>query len=251
LVSGGTSANGTVHYRVNGGEWSEETPSATEPGTYIIDWYVEGDANHNDVGSETEPAGSLAVTILAQREVTMANGVATFYDGASAYNIPDNVRAWTGTVDYANGCVNMSEVTGGVIPAGTAVVLTSDETAITLVQSLSAASAIESDLKGTDTYTGGALTGNENIYVLRSGEFVWANSGTLPSGKAYLVYDPTLAPAGAAAMRLWLNFGEEMGIAAIESLAEKQDPYNLQGQKIAQPRRGEIYLNGDKKAVIR
>ncbi|MCR5362389.1 MAG: hypothetical protein K6E73_10355 [Bacteroidales bacterium] len=250
LVSGGTSADGTVHYRVNGGEWSEETPSATEPGTYIIDWYVEGDANHNDVGSETEPAGSLAVTILAQREVTMANGVATFYDGASAYNIPDNVRAWTGTVDYANGCVNMSEVTGGVIPAGTAVVLTSDETAITLVQSLSAAAAIESDLKGTDTYTGGALTGNENIYVLRNGEFVWANSGTLPSGKAYLVYDASQAQA--AATRLWLNFGgEELGIAAIESLAEKQSLYNLQGQKVGQPRKGEIYIKGGRKAIIR
>ena len=182
--------------------------------------------------------------------LTMANGVATFYDGASAYNIPDNVRAWTGTVDYANGCVNMSEVTGGVIPAGTAVVLTSDETAITLVQSLSAASAIESDLKGTDTYTGGALTGNENIYVLRSGEFVWANSGTLPSGKAYLVYDASQAQA--AATRLWLNFGgEELGIAAIESLAEKQSLYNLQGQKVNEPQRGQMLVRGGKKAIVR
>ena len=128
----------------------------------------------------------------------MANGVATFYDGASAYNIPDNVRAWTGTVDYA----------------------------------------------------GGALTGVENIYVMRGGEFVWANSGTLPSGKAYLVYDASQAQA--AATRLWLNFGgEELGIAAIETLAEKQSLYNLQGQKINVQQRGQILVRDGKKAIVR
>ena len=58
--------------------------------------------------------------------------------------------------------------------------------------------------------------------------------------------------AQAAATRLWLNFGgEELGIAAIESLAEKQSLYDLQGQKIGQPRKGEIYIKGGRKAVIR
>lgn len=250
LVSGGTTNEGTTYYCVNGGEWSTEMPSATEPGTYAIEWYVAGDANHNDMGSETAPAGTLTVTILDAKEVAIVQGLATFYNGASAYRIPDNAKAWTGTVDYANGCVNMREVTGGIIPAGTAVVLTSDDEKVTLVQSLSEASAIESDLHGTDTYIGGALTGDENIYVLHNCEFVWATSGTLASGKAYLVYDPNLAPNHAAAMRLWLNFDEVTSIASLEASAEKSSTYyNLQGQKVVTPQRGQIYLRKGKKAI--
>ncbi len=252
LVSGGTTNEGTTYYRVNGGAWSKETPSATEPGTYVIEWYVAGDANHNDMGSTAEPAGTLTVTILDVKEVAIVQGLATFFNSASAYRIPDNAKAWTGTVDYANGCVNMREVTGGIIPAGTAVVLTSDEEKVTLVQSLSEASAIESDLHGTDTYRGGALTGDENIYVLRNGEFVWATSGTLASGKAYLVYDPNLAPNHAAAMRLWLNFDEVTSIASLEASAEKSSTYyNLQGQKVVTPQCGQIYLRKGKKAIER
>ena len=72
----------------------------------------------------------------------------------------------------------------------------------------------------------------------------------MPSGKAYLVYDASQAQA--AATRLWLNFGgEELGIAAIESLAEKQSLYNLQGQKINVQQRGQILVRGGKKAIVR
>ncbi|MBP5345525.1 MAG: leucine-rich repeat domain-containing protein [Bacteroidales bacterium] len=251
LVSGGTTNEGTTYYRVNGGEWSTEMPSATEPGTYAIEWYVAGDANHNDMGSETAPAGTLTVTILDVKEVAIVQELATFYNGASAYRIPDNAKAWTGTVDYANGCVNMSEVTGGIIPAGTAVVLTSDEEKVSLVQSLSEASAIESDLHGTDTYIGGALTGDENIYVLHNGEFVWATSGTLASGKAYLVYDPNLAPSHAAAMRLWLNFDEVTSIASLEASAEKSTYYDLQGTQVVAPRSNALYIRNGKKVMVK
>ena len=251
LVSGGTTNEGTTYYRVNGGAWSTATPSATEPGTYVIEWYVAGDANHNDMGSKNAPAGSLTVNILATKEVTIVNGLATFYNGTSAYNIPGNAKAWTGTIDYANGCVNMVEVTGGIIPAGTAVVLTSDDEKVTLVQSLSEASAIVSDLKGTDTYTGGALTGAENIYVLHSGEFVWATSGTLASGKAYLVYDLDQAPTHAAAMRLWLNFDGASSIDSLEASAEKSTYYDLQGTQVVAPRPNALYIRNGKKVMVK
>lgn len=251
LVSGGTTNEGTTYYRVNGGAWSNETPSATEPGTYAIEWYVAGDANHNDMGSTAEPAGTLTVTILDVKEVAIVQGLATFYNGASAYRIPDNAKAWTGTIDYANGCVNMREVTGGIIPAGTAVVLTSDEEKVSLVQSLSEASAIESDLHGTDTYIGGALTGVENIYVLRNGEFVWATSGTLASGKAYLVYDPNLAPNHAAAMRLWLNFDEVTSIASLEATTKKSTSYDLQGAQVVAPHPNVLYIRNGKAVLLK
>ena len=251
LVSGGTTNEGTTYYRVNGGAWSTAMPSTTEPGIYVIEWYVAGDANHNDMGSKTAPAGSLTVNILATKEVTIVNGLATFYNGISAYNFPRNAKAWTGTIDYANGCVNMVEVTGGIIPAGTAVVLTSDDEKVTLVQSLSEASAIVSDLKGTDTYTGGALTGAENIYVLYSGEFVWATSGTLASGKAYLIYDLDQAPTHAAAMRLWLNFDGASSIASLEASAEKSTYYDLQGTQVVAPRPNGLYIRNGKKVMVK
>ena len=55
---------GILMYRLGtDGEWTEEIPEAADFGTYTVYYYIKGDGNHKDNGSETEPMGSVDVTI--------------------------------------------------------------------------------------------------------------------------------------------------------------------------------------------
>ena len=55
---------GIFMYRLGtDGEWTEEIPEAADFGTYTVYYYIKGDGNHKDNGSETEPMGSVDVTI--------------------------------------------------------------------------------------------------------------------------------------------------------------------------------------------
>ena len=58
LVDAGSSDTGTIQYRLDNGEYSENVPMATSAGTYTVYYKVIGDANHNDVAEE-----SITVTI--------------------------------------------------------------------------------------------------------------------------------------------------------------------------------------------
>ena len=64
LITIGKTEGGSPMFRLgNDGEWQAESPEATEAGTYTIYYYIKGDENHNDDGSETSPKGSVEVTI--------------------------------------------------------------------------------------------------------------------------------------------------------------------------------------------
>lgn len=62
-------AGGTIHYRykldtaLDYSEWQTDIPSATESGTYIIQWYSEGNSTYNAMGSSSSPAGTVNATI--------------------------------------------------------------------------------------------------------------------------------------------------------------------------------------------
>ena len=45
------------------GKWQQDIPEATNAGTYKIYYYIKGDDNHKDDGSEKEPKGSVETTI--------------------------------------------------------------------------------------------------------------------------------------------------------------------------------------------
>ncbi len=52
LVEGGSTQDGTMEYRLNGQDWSENIPTATAAGDYTVYYKVRGDANHEDVVPE-------------------------------------------------------------------------------------------------------------------------------------------------------------------------------------------------------
>jgi len=51
LIKAGSVSHGALQYRVNYGEWSEELPTATNAGNYVVYFRVVGDANHNGIES--------------------------------------------------------------------------------------------------------------------------------------------------------------------------------------------------------
>ena len=81
LATAGTAAVGTFYYRLGkDGEWTTTIPSATEPETYKIYYYVKGDATHNDIGSEEAPAGFIVSTLTGINSVFADNGTNIWYD---------------------------------------------------------------------------------------------------------------------------------------------------------------------------
>lgn len=65
LANVGTATGGTLRYRLGTeGDWTDEVPKAMPVGDYNIYWYVKGDNNHLDMGSESEPYGPLTAHII-------------------------------------------------------------------------------------------------------------------------------------------------------------------------------------------
>ena len=130
LSDNGSIDVGTFYYRYkkDGGSWSSwstDVPTATEHGTYTIEYYIKGNGTHNDIGSESEngAAGSVTSVINAQvvnggDDLTITLSQTSYtYDGTAKtpsvtvkrgdYEIPDteyevgyseNTNAGTATV---------------------------------------------------------------------------------------------------------------------------------------------------------
>ena len=93
LINAGSATGGTPYYRLGtDGTWttSIDDIKRVSVGTYDIYYYYKGDNNHSDLGSETEPVGSVQAQIVAS-DYNMANvkwsGSATVvYDGSDHKN---------------------------------------------------------------------------------------------------------------------------------------------------------------------
>ncbi len=71
LVNAGSTDFGTLLYSLDGNNYSEDIPTATDAGTYTVYYKVIGDANHNDV------SGYIEVTIMGKNiaacDITVPN----------------------------------------------------------------------------------------------------------------------------------------------------------------------------------
>jgi len=87
LVTAGKTEGGSMMYALGtDGKWQSEIPVATDAGTYKIYYYIKGDDNHKDDGSEKEPKGSVETTIkkAAQDKPTETFAVAEASDDKTA-----------------------------------------------------------------------------------------------------------------------------------------------------------------------
>ena len=69
LLSAGETTCGEIWYKLGGGEWTNEIPTATEAKTYCVYYKIVGDSNHNDlIDDETQ---KISVTVAkADAQVT-------------------------------------------------------------------------------------------------------------------------------------------------------------------------------------
>ena len=87
LVTAGKTEGGTLMYALGtDGKWQSEIPEATDAGTYKIYYYIKGDDNHKDNGSEKKPKGPVETTIkkAAQDKPTETFAVAEASDDKTA-----------------------------------------------------------------------------------------------------------------------------------------------------------------------
>lgn len=112
------------YYKVDeNGTWSDAMPKAVNGGNHTVYYYVKGDATHNDIGSETNPAGQIVVHISPQNVVQPTIEASSMtYTGSplepavvvkaengavldpSEYNVAyeNNINAGTGTIKITN-----------------------------------------------------------------------------------------------------------------------------------------------------
>lgn len=112
LTDKGSIDVGTFYYRfkkegdANYSEWSTDVPSATEQGTYYIDYYIKGNGTHNDIGSPSAPAGTITSKINIKSVV--GDDLTVTFDPAS-YTYDGTAKQPAVTVKKGNNEVNSSE----------------------------------------------------------------------------------------------------------------------------------------------
>ena len=119
LITAGTASVGTMQYKVGEGEWSENIPTATNAGTYTVEYKVVVDGNYNEPqggsvevviakanATVTAPtAKTLTYTGSAQELITAGSVVGGMMqykvgEGEWSENIPTATNAGTYTVEY-------------------------------------------------------------------------------------------------------------------------------------------------------
>lgn len=88
LVSADDITGGTIYYRVGeDGTWQETLPTGVDAGEYEIFYYVKGDKNHKDNGSEEQPMGSCKATVAKKKITASADGFEGTYDENASRSI--------------------------------------------------------------------------------------------------------------------------------------------------------------------
>ena len=85
LMNGGSALHGTIMYKLDDGEWTDEIPSAREAGIYTVSYKLVGDDNYEDTKER-----SVMVTI-GQATVAYRPGL-SFKTGASLTSLLDYIR---------------------------------------------------------------------------------------------------------------------------------------------------------------
>ncbi len=165
-----------------------------------------------------------------------------------ALNIPADVKAYTVKVDGE--VAKLTEITGGVIPAGVAAVIektgAGESYEFTFASSGSTANA--NDLQGV--YVETTIPAKNNAYVLAKGTkgvgfyLLSETERVLGANKAYLS-----VPNDAAGVKAFvLDLGDLTGINSTE-VAGEEVYYDLQGRRVLKPVKG-IYVTKSGKKVF-
>ena len=170
----------------------------------------------------------------------------TYYNADDSYVVGDNLAvAYTATVSGST--VTLTPIEGGVILAGTPVVLRSTQETIPLNYAGSDATATygQNDLIGTSVPL--TVSKSDNIYGMKNGTFYLAAGGTIPANRAYLQLN---ASAGAPS-RLDMVIGEATALQRVQDETEAEVWYTLSGVRVERPTKAGIYIKNGKKVLVK
>lgn len=170
------------------------------------------------------------------------------------------IKAYTVKVNAEKSTARVTEIASGKVPAGEGVILYVEAEGSYAVPVIESAAALDNDLVGVTEDTAVPWnTGDKYNYILqRSGSdyaFNKANGAMLAANRAYLqtTYDVTAAGA-----RLALVFDDDTTTGISDaSRVDKEgkgsgfEIYNLKGQRVENPVKGQLYIVNGKKVVMK
>lgn len=168
-----------------------------------------------------------------------------------AVQIPQNITAYTGSIDTENKTFTLSKITDGIIPANTPVVLegTPDTYTLTILANDATTSEVTKSLSGT--LLSENISTEINAYILGNGTqgigFYQMNTDdrTLGANKAYLALSASMS-----GVRSITIGGPTTGIEdTVAEGAAAEEYYDLQGRRVMNPTKG-IYVTKSGKKVI-
>jgi len=140
----------------------------------------------------------------------------------------------------------------GKVPAGTAVLLAGAEGTYNVPVCASAEEPTTNLLQVADASTVG---NGESIFVLANGNkgvgfYVVKNGSSIPEGKAYLVIEK---PADGQTVKSFFSLGgdDANAINGVEAEVGTGIIYNLNGQRVAAPVKGGLYIMNGKKMLVK
>ena len=213
-------------------------------GRYNINW--------PDVFDFTMPAENVTITARVDKVMKISANpnpeapsdyYTTFFSSDCNYTLPDGSTAYIGEVVGSE--LNLKETGTNVIPASTAVIIKGNTTPITLTPTIENAFVEKGALLGYDeerscesrsVYVLSALNGIMGFYLYR-GTMLGAHKAFLPGNAVQ-----------ANINGLTFLFDEVTNVDQIFSQPHtiKSAIYNINGQRIAQPAKGLIIINGKK-----
>ena len=230
---------GQEGYDANGGAYVQFTDGFVD-GKKEVDLTAYDYAHMNAIKGANWANVTVTGMYLYREIAVGSTGYATFgslYKNAK----PNGVTAYA--AKYEGGQVNLTEVTN--VPAGKGVVIMGAEGSYAPTFDV-AADEIDSDLKVSN----GTVVGDgSTIYVLNKvadkvGFYLLKSGNKLEAGKAYLKIDG----AGSARTFIGISGMDVTGISTVKQAEGKKDDviYNLNGQRVSNPRKGLFIKNGVK-----
>ena len=225
--------------------------SATNGGT------ISGSTLTMPASDVTVSAGLYDNSLSLTANSANASNWTTFYCGGVGYSVGNDVTIYKAAKNGTSS-VTLTEVSGGIIPAGQAVILkaTASSVALTLTQDAATGDYTDNELLGVDVET--PQDANKTYYVLSKpaekdfGFYKLKNSVNLGANKAYL----EVATAGAPGFLGFDVDGETTGIISNTDFTDSTDKagewYSLDGRKLqGKPTEKGLYIVNGRKVVIK
>ena len=237
-----------VGYFAFGSAVSSDTPgntsylhTANTKDYKVVGWSTDAEATSWQVS----PAGAITMTaseVGGKHYATFFAPFAVKLTGAKAYTLTLNDAKTSATLKEV-------ELTNGILPKESAVLIIADGTTYTVEPVIDATDKVESILTGVSLAE--SWSSHENDLVLgvidgNIGFYKWGTNNTLKNNRCYL--PATQLNTTSAAKGVVIDFGTVTGINAATLQPAKADGkiYNLQGQEVSRSYKGVVIKNGRK-----